>query len=169
MADSIILTATALDIAITQLHVKETSHNAGPEVDEYLRRVGLDPGFPWCAAFLYYLFDEAAKRLGMVNPFPRTASTQSLWRHAEPICRDSNPTVGAVYVLQHGPSTGHAGIVESIVDGVITEISGNTNQAGSREGDAVARHIGQPEVVHGGVLLGYLDFNLAAQPPKVVA
>lgn len=169
MPDSVILTATAIEVAISQLHVKETGHNSGPEVDEYLRRVGLDPGYPWCAAFLYYCFDEAAKRLGMVNPVPKTASTQALWRHAEPIGRDSNPGAGYVYILQHGSSSGHVGIVESYADGVITEISGNTNEAGSREGDCVARHIGQPEVVHGGVLLGYLNFDLAAQPPKVVA
>lgn len=164
-----ILTATALDVARTQLGVHEQGgNNRGPEVDIYLAHVGLDPGYAWCSALLFYCFWEAAKKCGMINPFPKTAAALKVWTHAEPICRDSNPQAGYVYVLKHSETTGHVGIIESVTDGIIIEISGNTNGQGSREGNTVARHRGQPEVTHGGELLGYLNFDAAAQPPKLV-
>lgn len=161
------LILTALSVAQGQLGVHEQGgNNTGPQVDQYLAAVGLDPGYPWCAAFLFFCFREASKRLALVNPVPRTASTQRLWTLSEPITRDSNPQPGYVYVLQHSPTSGHVGIIESVgADGTIAEISGNTNQTGSREGNTVWRHEGQPEVTHGGVLLGYLNFDMAAQPP----
>lgn len=162
------LSLTALTIAQGQLGVKEQGgNNRGPEVDQYLAAVGLDPGYPWCCAFLFWCFREAAKRLSLVNPLPRTASALRLWTLTEPICRDSNPKPGYIYVLQHSPTTGHVGIIESVAaDGTIVEVSGNTSSTGSREGDSVWQHTGQPEVTHGpATLLGYLNMDAAAQPP----
>jgi CHAP domain len=161
------LSLTALAIAQSQLGVHEQGgNNVGPEVNAYLASVGLDPGFSWCQAFMFWCFREASKRLGLVNPVPRTGSTQRLWALSEPITRDSNPKPGYVYVLQHSPTAGHVGIIESVAaDGTIVEISGNTNQTGSRDGNSVWQHTGQPEVTHGGVLLGYLGFDAAAQAP----
>lgn len=76
--------------------------------------------------------------------------------------RDSNPVPGAIYILDHGGGVGHAGIVETVDSGnVLTEISGNTNKEGSREGNCVWRHNGQPEVSHGGTLLGYVLLDRA--------
>ena len=45
------------------------------------------------------------------------------------------------------------------------EISGNTNGEGSREGNQWAIHHGYPEVSHGGMLLGYLDFERVMSLP----
>jgi hypothetical protein len=166
-----LLTATALDIARSQLQVREDreTKNSGKEVDAYLESVGLPPGLAWCAAFMHWVFAEAARQTGLRNPFPRAGGCLAVWRRTEPVCKDSNPQPGYVYVLQHTGTTGHIGIVEKVEDGVITEISGNTNLSGSREGNAVARHTGQPEVVHGpATLLGYLDFSRAAQHPSVM-
>lgn len=166
-----ILTATVLEIARQHIGDREYKDraNSGPEVDLFLASVGLLPGFAWCSAFMFWLFKSAAAQTGLVNPYPKTASSLHVWTLAEPICRASNPSVGAVYVLRHSATTGHIGIVESIDDGVIKEISGNTNEKGSRSGDSVRRHVGQPEVTHGGELLGYLQFDLAAQHPSVVS
>ena len=103
-----ILTATVLDIARRSIGVHEQGgNNRGPQIDEYLASVGLEPGYPWCAAAQFYWFRQAAQRIGFENPFPRTASSLHVWTLSEPICRDSNPTVGAVYVLRHSPTTGH--------------------------------------------------------------
>lgn len=168
-----ILTATVLDIARQHIGTKENpgTPNAGPMVNLYLAAVGLSPGYAWCSAFLFYCFRQAAKQIGLANPFPKTASSLRVWDFAEPICRDPNPQPGYVYVLRHSSDAGHVGIVESVVGGVITEISGNTREMhGGREGNCVARHTGQPEVVHGPAeLLGYLDFDRAAQAQNVVA
>ncbi len=163
------LTAAVLAIARTHVGEKETGNNSGPFIDNYLASVGLNPGYPWCAAALFYWFREAAQQLGLENPFPKTASSLRVWTLSEPICRVPVPTPGCVYVLQHSPSTGHVGIVESIgEDGVICEISANTFDGhGGREGNTVAKHYGDPAVTHGGHVVGWLDFDEAAQPPNI--
>ena len=57
--------------------------NRGPQVDEYLRRAGVQPGLAWCCAFTYYCFDEAAARAGIDNPMFRTAGCLAHWNNAE--------------------------------------------------------------------------------------
>jgi hypothetical protein len=166
---AVTLSELALELAVADIGVREVGgNNRGAAVEAYLAKVGLAPGNPWCAAALYSWFDVAAARLGQVNPVPKTGSTLRLWALAEPCCRDSMPSVGAVYVLRHSAATGHVGIVEAVDETGVSEVSANTNAAGSREGDSVARHSGpSPEVIHGGELLGYLVFDRAAQPPDV--
>lgn len=192
------LIEAALAFAVSQLGVHEQGgQNTGPEVDVYLASVGLAPGHSWCAAFMFFCFRQAALRLGLVNPCPRTAGAIKVWTLAEPICRDTNPSLGYVYVLDHGKGFGHVGIIACVNDtdapidyeipdvvatllgmpagttsvtvppGCVAEISGNTNAAGSREGNTVYIHVGtSPEAIHGGMLRGYLNFNLAAQSPS---
>lgn len=163
------LSEVALALASADVGQRELGgNNRGPYVEACLAKVGLPAGEPWCAAALFTWFDRAAAQLGLTNPVPKTGSTLRLWALAEPYCRDSMPSVGAVYVIRHSPTTGHVGIIEACGDGGVTEISGNTNREGSREGDSVWRHSGtSPEVIHGGELLGYLAFDRAAQPPNL--
>lgn len=142
--------------------------NRGPEVEEFQRAVNAKPGEPWCAAGLFVWFAKASGILGLVNPCPRTGSSLRIWTLAEPVCRDSNPGEGFVYVLKHSETTGHVGIIEQVNDdGTIAEISGNTFLGkGGRAGNCVARHTGRsPEAIHGGELLGFINFDMAAQPP----
>lgn len=134
-------------------------NNRGPDVDAYLANVNLPPGEPWCCAFVVMGVQEGAGSLGVPCTCPVTGACLHLWSRAVN-ARVVIPQPGDVYVLQHSPSTGHVGFVETVDDmgRVLTEISGNTNATGSREGDCVFRHDGAPEVSHGGVLLGYLRF-----------
>lgn len=164
----------ALAFAVSQLGVHEQGgNNTGPEIDKYLASVGLYPGFAWCSAFVYYCFRQAIQQRPInlasgvdyfppPNPCPRTGSVLKLWKLSDMAWRDSNPAPGAIYILDHGGGVGHAGIVETVDSGnVLTEISGNTNKEGSREGNCVWRHNGQPEVSHGGTLLGYVLLDRA--------
>lgn len=162
------LSQLVVQLAVADIGVhEEGGNNRGPRVDQYLASVGLDPGYAWCAAFVYFCFRAAAQQLGLVNPVPKTGGVLHMGKMTEPICRAVNPAPGYVYILDHGGGVGHAGIIETVNDdGTITEISGNTNAQGSREGNAVARHTGtSPEAIHGGTLLYYLNYDLAAQPP----
>lgn len=162
------LSQQAVAIARGELGVVEVGgNNHGPRVEEYQRYVGLHPGDAWCAAFVYWVFEQASRKLGLVNPVPRVGAALRVWRLAEPYCRDSNPSVGAVYVLDHGDGLGHVGIVTALDDVTPIEISGNTFASrGGRAGNSVAEHRGTPEVTHGGALLGYLQFDRAAQDPR---
>lgn len=151
----------ALTVAGTQLGQKENGPNTGPMVDKYLDSVGLLPGNSWCAAFVYWCFNESAKALEMLNPCPRTAGVLKLWELAPDAAKVRHPARGAVFVMDHGKGHGHTGIVESVNGGGLIEtIEGNTNRGGSRQGDSVWRHIWRPEDGARGLLVGYLDFSL---------
>src|SRR5262245_2416820 len=67
------LIAGALSFASGEIGTleKPIGSNRGPRVDQYLRSVGLNPeqgSFPWCAAFLYFCFQEAARAIPIPNP-----------------------------------------------------------------------------------------------------
>lgn len=154
------LGAAALAWARLQVGQKESGgNNRGAFVEGCLACVSLLPGEPWCAAFVVSAFQEGAGTLGIPCPVPATGSCLHLWARAQNYVVVGIPEPGDVYVLQHSPTTGHVGLViEWLEHGAIHEISGNTNEQGSREGNAVAEHRGAPAAVHGGKLLGYLRF-----------
>lgn len=160
-------------------------NNRGPWPDYYAQAVGLDPAgaFPWCTDGMYCCFREAARQKGLTNPFPKTAKAVSVWTLTEPICRIVNPILGAVGVLDHGKKwaselgsgerlTDNGHIVIACADGA-SDASGNTNSAGSREGNCWAVKTwpdgGDPAAVHGGIVIGWLDLDLAAQSPFAAA
>ncbi len=167
------LQLTLLGLVRQRLGMVETSRNRGPEIDLYHQWAKLEPTgrWPWCCSGMGFLAETASKQLDLRNPFPRTASCSHAWTHIEPICRDSNPEVGALYFLRHTETRWHVGIVEACEGGnVVSELSGNTfDDHGGREGNCWARHHGPPEVSHGGVLQGYANLDLAAQHPNLVA
>jgi hypothetical protein len=159
------ITEAAVTVAAEQVGVHEVGgNNRGPQVELYLASVNLPPGSAWCAASMFWCFRTGAARLGVVNPFPRTGSALHVWSLADKHFRVTTPRRGCVYVVDHGGGLGHTGIIESVADdGLVTELSGNTNAAGSREGNAFARHADwrwQDGKAHGGVVLGFLDFAL---------
>lgn len=142
---SIALRERALEIAVQEIGVHEIGgNNRGPRVEEYLASVGLPPGQPWCGAFVYFCYQQAARELRVINPLPKTGkvtrsfclvSAQKLWL-------SDRPSLGAIYYHsddQEDPDAlGHMGIVLSPGDAAIFhDISGNTNEAGSREGNCV--------------------------------
>lgn len=163
--------------SVAQKIASSGGHNRGPWPEEYARAVGLDPlrGYPWCTSAWYSIYKEAARQKRVVNPFPRTAKAVSVWDLVDSACKDSNPGVGAHYILDHGgqwaselgsdqPLTdnGHFGACVTL-DGpdCATEVSANTNAEGSRTGGAWWVHEGTPEVTHKGVLIGWVYFDRA--------
>lgn len=51
-------------IYTSQIGVREKPANSGPQVEKYLKYVGLSNGNPWCAAFVCWVFGE----VGVDNP-----------------------------------------------------------------------------------------------------
>jgi hypothetical protein len=121
--------------------------NWGPRVQEYLASVGLNFPAPWCAAFLYWCFQEAAQQLGRRNPVVKTGSVMAHWRNTpgKKIAQKdavNNPALvrpGHIFIMDFGGGKGHTGLVESVEGGFLQVAEGNTNEAGGREGVGVFR------------------------------
>jgi hypothetical protein len=146
----------ALKNAISQIGVTEKplGSNSGPEVNQYLKSVDLDPGYSWCAAFVYWCFNKASYEMSVINPVFRTGGVLNMWGMCKNN-RSSVPSPGDIFIMDHGHGLGHAGIIESIDGSTLHTIEGNSNNNGSRNGVAVVRHtraIGDPQIK------GYLRF-----------
>lgn len=146
------LLQTTLAVAASQIGVMEDppGSNKGPEVDKYLKSVGLGPGYAWCAAFVYWVFEKAATTLEVINPVIQTASVLAHWNQAgrKGITRllpnemqedFSLITPGLIFVISLKGNDGHTGIVEGFRDDRLITIEGNTNISGGREGVGVFR------------------------------
>lgn len=174
MTPGALLMLTALDVARTQIGVMEhpLGSNRGPEVDEYLRSVGLNPEgghYAWCAAFVYYCYNVAAQKLGRANPVARTAGVMYHWNLAHDehqvhaLCipkvdAQHDPTLvrpGSIFIMSHGGGTGHTGLVESVRGGNMVTIEGNTNDGGSREGIGVFRRTSRTIAS----MVGFIDYG----------
>lgn len=142
---------TALQTAVTQLGQKESPghNNTGTMVDQYLKSVGLRPGYSWCQAFVYWCYEQAALRLGVLNPVIHTAGVIDCWNRSnynQKIIKTkciSNPELifpGYQFILNFGEGHGHTGIIESIKGSMLTTIEGNSNNNGSPDGFEVVRH-----------------------------
>jgi hypothetical protein len=142
------IAVAALGVAVTQLGVMEVplGSNKGPMVNQYLASVGLDPGYYWCMAFIYWCFKQAATHSGEANPFPRTAGCLAAWNkvkasqpqrlitRAQAIQDPSIVRPGMVFILDYGRGAGHTGFVRQGIGGALRTVEGNTNNGGSNNG-----------------------------------
>lgn len=138
------LTQAALEIARSYVGVTETGgNNRGPEVEAWLRRVGLAPGLPWCMAFAWCCVDDAFKRLALSNPIRPTGSVVRMWLRLPESCKLAEPVPGcwAFHQDADNQAIGHVGFIDELTrDGGAMTIEGNTNAEGSRTGGGVWRH-----------------------------
>lgn len=134
------LAKKTLEIAITQIGVEEIpkNSNSGPEVEIYLKSVGLGKGYSWCMAFVYWCTQKAALQLVVKNPLKRTAGVLDQF-NSRPFLIAFAPQPGDVFIMDFGKGLGHTGIVEKIVGNTVFTIEGNTNNEGGREGYKVCR------------------------------
>ncbi|WP_374165246.1 CHAP domain-containing protein [Arcticibacter sp. MXS-1] len=135
---------------------EETGRNDGSRVEEYLRYVGLKKGQPWCASFVCWALGKA----GIDNPrsgyCPRLFGRDKVvWERRRGVGElnlasyDGGPVVGkteagsddsamvfGLYYAEKGRIS-HVGFVDACDGKYIITVEGNTNEAGSREGDGV--------------------------------
>lgn len=117
--------------------------NRGAYVEALLRQVGLGPGYPWCAAFVFVVgFRALLDRLLTASrwPVPKTAACRVIgdWATAHD-CLVTAPERGDLFLLWFpkldGGRFGHVGFVaEVLADGRVRTIEGNSNADGSRDG-----------------------------------
>lgn len=115
-----------------------TGKNDGPQIKEFLKAVKLGEGYAWCAAFVRYIFDLCG--------IPTTINAMALSAHRPGHLVYSKgkklkePKAGDVFTLYyaHLKRIGHTGFFDKEINSkVYRTVEGNTNAAGSREGDGV--------------------------------
>lgn len=152
---AIIATATAE----ANKGVREVGKNAGPDVEKYLHCLGMTKGSPWCAAFVSWCVMTSR---GLAKP-PKwcSGSAVSLFQMSgknavkvTPVDADYKSKVKPGYIWSRAQDAtaaaaarkgswcqGHTGIVVAVDAIGFHTIEGNTNAAGSREGDGVYRKL----------------------------
>jgi hypothetical protein len=125
----------------SQIGVRELSgRNDGVQVETYLHSVNLTKGSPWCAAFISWTFQQ----VGVSNPksgwspdwFPKDKVVYST---TNPPINQVTPQPGDVFGIYFANKkrVAHVGFILEWHDTYAVTIEGNTNEAGSREGDGV--------------------------------
>jgi len=153
------LAAKAIELALTQVGVREHGRNRGPEIDGYCRDIGHDAtkADPWCAIFVSAMVKRSADALGVPVPIHLTAGVWTLDEKAPPYMRTLHPVAGSIFIVGGHRHTGFVTAVDA--DGTIHTCEGNTNPGGSAEGDGVyARTRRRSE------LMGFIDLSAEAAP-----
>jgi hypothetical protein len=123
--------SAVINIARKEVGVRELTENSSERIDGYNATVGFKK-VAWCASFLSWCFKEA----GLAQP--RTAWSPALFPPGR-LARDGLPgMLIGIYFPSLG-RIGHCGMIERVQGSLIFSIEGNTNIAGSREGDGVMR------------------------------
>ncbi len=167
------LLTEVLAFAVTQIGVLEVplGSNRGPQVDKYVQSVGLSPAgqHAWCVAFMYFCFEQAAKKLGRENPMIKTGGVLAHWNQAgikgiprikvERAVNDPQLVKpGHIFVIDTGGGFGHSGLVERVEGGKLVTIEGNTNDGGVREGIGVFRRSSRKIAT---INRGFIDYSNA--------
>lgn len=127
------------NVAHTQVGVREVGrNNDGPEIRQYLKSVGINQPVPWCAAFVRWCFDQCH------IPVTGNAWSPSWFPAAKTIYRQGKgqtPQNGDVFGLYYPKlkRIGHVGFIIGWQGNHAVTIEGNTNAAGSRDGNVVAK------------------------------
>lgn len=128
---------------------KEKPKNSGfidPDFEKEMVRAGWLKGDPWCATFVKMVFRKlwTGAQLAAVNIQFNSSAKQTFDRVKKAGVFEVGmiPEPGAVVIWLHGNGpAGHAGMVKSVSleTNTMYTIEGNTNAAGSREGEVVAQ------------------------------
>lgn len=125
-----------------EIGVRENGHNAGDRVEMYLNAAGAVKGSAWCAAFVAWCH----ARCGF--SFPASPAWSPSWFPQSKViyCRTAGDNIlnaqpGDVFGLFYKSKgrIAHVGFIDSVTIDWIYTVEGNTNEAGSREGDGVYR------------------------------
>jgi hypothetical protein len=157
--------------------------NKGPEVEVLQKGVGVNPGAPWCAAFVHGILSKTSFSPEIKSKIPKDAAVKNHWENSKAKKVNYKPGMGMDSILpgmvfcylskdkKTGgyPGHGHTGIILSVdkEKKEWTGIEGNANPLdGSREGYGtfiVTRKLDDPSISqdikdHPAKLLGFVDY-----------
>ena len=135
------LSAKVQSVYTSQLGVRElTGHNDGLMVETYLHTVGLGKGYPWCAAFVKWTYLQAGIKTNINGMALSVDKPDKRVFYKGKFITDPMP--GDAFTLYYASlgRIGHTGFYDGRQnDTIYRTVEGNTNSAGSREGDGVYR------------------------------
>lgn len=150
-----------IEIAKKYIGQKEGANNDFDEttpLGKILKEAGHKDGEAWCCYFTEAVFVETFRALFSAS----TIQTFENFKKAGYEISDV-PKVGYLVIWQRYKEgkpvwQGHAGVVSSVnADGTFKTIEGNTNSAGSREGDSVQEKVRQNIRTENGLnVLGFI-------------
>lgn len=115
-------------------------NNDGPLVRLFQKTIGKAEREPWCMALVMACLAYAEHKTGAYSPVFPSEHCQTVWNKTPVVMRvKTSPLKYAIVIWRYeGSSAGHTGIVvETDYRQWFRSIEGNTNSAGSREGDGV--------------------------------
>lgn len=120
----------------SQIGVRElTGRNDGKEVEMYLAYVWLKKGQPWCAAGVSWCFGQngikKARSGGCVQLMEQGTT---IYINGKVKAVPQKADVLFIWFAEKG-RVAHTGFIDKWSDTWVNSVEGNTNQAGSREGD----------------------------------
>lgn len=136
-----------IETAESYIGVRElTGHNDGEEVENFLEYVGFGPGAPWCAAYVSYIYGhcniEDAPKTAWSPSFGLDKDAVYFYGQGYDIARvKAKPGDAFTIYYSSKKRIGHVGIYLYSTPSRVYTIEGNTNKAGSREGDGVYRKV----------------------------
>jgi len=118
-----------------------TGHNDGQRVEMYLHSAILKRGQPWCAAFITWTYKTAGIKAVISGYAPNWFPSKKVI-YTRGSKKNSTPGTADVFGI-YFPNKGriaHVGFIDQWKQGSMAiTVEGNTNEAGSREGDGVYR------------------------------
>lgn len=138
---------------------EKTNHNDGREVEMVLASCNLGKGYPYCAATINWTFKQCGIKTGVVNPAyspnwftnKEVITYKKSWRRMD--YKSKKAQIFGLYFSNLG-RIAHVGFIisETITDYITFE--GNTNIAGSREGDGFMKKRRSKSSIH--IIADYL-------------
>jgi hypothetical protein len=130
----------ALRKAITQIGVTENppGSNSGTMVDKYLAQAGLNPGYPWCMAFVNWCYAQVG--LDIEHPNEASVGFFESWAKQNGMLV-AVPQRGDIICYRYDGDDwpDHVGIIESHSGSVLNTVEGNTGIGHDANGGKVMR------------------------------
>lgn len=134
--------AALVQTAENEVGVREkTGNNDGVMVEAYLAFVGLKKPEPWCAAFVCWVYAKNGFKKPRSGWSPDLFPSSRLARLALP------GNILGIYFPDKN-RIAHVGIIIREKDDWIYSVEGNTDVAGSREGDGVYRRMRHKRTIY---------------------
>lgn len=144
IADKIVKVAKGF-IGNQEIKGNKGFHNS--DFEDKMRSIGFQTGHAWCSYFVELVWRDAyidnPDMLNFISKNFSGSTFRTLTNFTQLGMDDKKPKVGSIVIWRKkrkGSYTtlGHAGVVIEVHDDYFVSVEGNTNGAGSREGEVVA-------------------------------